>query len=260
MLRKKRQYRHRNGDDCVTSIFSDVSKIGTVLADSGTDDQILTFKGLRKNPNHYKENNLSGSYPLKKLLTMASIILFLCIAFLAPAFAHGSATFADCGGADKSIAFKDGSVKPDPVQYPGNLSMTVAMEVLKTLPASDFEMKLDLIKLDPRRMSVPCLDNIGSCTYDICEMIENHRSEFCPMFPNPTRLRMSNSLIFLMKDAPVAIPDFGEVFVKILEEINPLANIYLFIKTLSVIRQPTDSFLEEAVVGGWPKMMKFKAL
>ncbi|GBM56298.1 hypothetical protein AVEN_125054-1 [Araneus ventricosus] len=31
MLRKTRQYRHRNGDDCVTSIFSDASKIGTVL-------------------------------------------------------------------------------------------------------------------------------------------------------------------------------------------------------------------------------------
>ncbi|GBM50843.1 hypothetical protein AVEN_140946-1 [Araneus ventricosus] len=31
MLRKKRQYRHRNGDDCVTSIFSNASKIGTVL-------------------------------------------------------------------------------------------------------------------------------------------------------------------------------------------------------------------------------------
>ncbi|GBO33799.1 hypothetical protein AVEN_96285-1 [Araneus ventricosus] len=31
MLRGKRKYKHRNGDDCVTSIFSDASKIGTVL-------------------------------------------------------------------------------------------------------------------------------------------------------------------------------------------------------------------------------------
>ncbi|GBM93658.1 hypothetical protein AVEN_132442-1 [Araneus ventricosus] len=31
MLRKKRQCKHRKGDDCVTSIFSDASKIGTVL-------------------------------------------------------------------------------------------------------------------------------------------------------------------------------------------------------------------------------------
>ncbi|GBM23841.1 hypothetical protein AVEN_91168-1 [Araneus ventricosus] len=32
MLRKKRQYKHRNGDDCITSIFSNASKIGPVLA------------------------------------------------------------------------------------------------------------------------------------------------------------------------------------------------------------------------------------
>ncbi|GBN92912.1 hypothetical protein AVEN_15731-1 [Araneus ventricosus] len=31
MLRKKRQYKHRNSNDCITSIFSDASKIGTVL-------------------------------------------------------------------------------------------------------------------------------------------------------------------------------------------------------------------------------------
>ncbi|GBM74374.1 hypothetical protein AVEN_199255-1 [Araneus ventricosus] len=32
MLRKKRQYKNRNGDDCVTSIFSDASKISSFLA------------------------------------------------------------------------------------------------------------------------------------------------------------------------------------------------------------------------------------
>ncbi|GBN05016.1 hypothetical protein AVEN_164094-1 [Araneus ventricosus] len=40
-------------------------------------------------------------------------------------------------------------------------------------------------------------------------------------------------------------------------EINPLVNIYLFIKTLS--NPPTNRCLEETVVGDWPKMMKFKA-
>ncbi|GBM94838.1 hypothetical protein AVEN_85741-1 [Araneus ventricosus] len=34
MFRRKRQYKHRNGDDCVTSTFSDASKIGTVLIQS----------------------------------------------------------------------------------------------------------------------------------------------------------------------------------------------------------------------------------
>ncbi|GBO25618.1 hypothetical protein AVEN_206053-1 [Araneus ventricosus] len=46
MLREKRQYKHRNGDYCVTSILSDASKIGTVLV--GED-------GLRLN-SHQKLN------------------------------------------------------------------------------------------------------------------------------------------------------------------------------------------------------------
>ncbi|CAL1287327.1 unnamed protein product [Larinioides sclopetarius] len=149
---------------------------------------------------------------------MASIIFFLCIAFLAPAFAHGSATFTDCGGADKSVAFKDGSVKPDPIQYPGNLSMSVTMDVLKDLPASNFEMRLNLIKLDPRRMNVPCLESIGSCSYDVCGMIENHRSVFCPAFPNPDDCGCPMKVgTYNVKDALVAIPDFGQIFVKILQ-------------------------------------------
>ncbi|GBL96375.1 hypothetical protein AVEN_239108-1, partial [Araneus ventricosus] len=42
------------------------------------------------------------------------------------------------------------------------------------------------------------------------------------------------------------------------QEIDPLANIYLFIKTLSVIRQPTDTSRKRPSVY-WLKMMKFKA-
>ncbi|GFQ81154.1 hypothetical protein TNCT_18611, partial [Trichonephila clavata] len=36
------------------------------------------------------------------------------------------------------------------------------MVVVKDLPASNFEMKLNLVKLQPRRMDVPCIQNIGS--------------------------------------------------------------------------------------------------
>ncbi|GBM05320.1 hypothetical protein AVEN_46862-1 [Araneus ventricosus] len=50
MLRKKRQYRHRNGDDCVTSIFSDASKIGTVLVGTPSPDFRSTPKGGRLTP------------------------------------------------------------------------------------------------------------------------------------------------------------------------------------------------------------------
>ncbi|GBM99039.1 hypothetical protein AVEN_36253-1 [Araneus ventricosus] len=41
MFRRKLQYKHRNGDDCVTSTFSDASKIGTVLIQR---ESIVIFK------------------------------------------------------------------------------------------------------------------------------------------------------------------------------------------------------------------------
>ncbi|GBM16213.1 hypothetical protein AVEN_126468-1 [Araneus ventricosus] len=44
MLRKKRQYKHRNGDECVTAIFSDASKIGTVLLCTIYMSQITILK------------------------------------------------------------------------------------------------------------------------------------------------------------------------------------------------------------------------
>ncbi|KAF8785881.1 Ganglioside GM2 activator like protein [Argiope bruennichi] len=123
---------------------------------------------------------------------MISVTCFLCIGLLVPVYVHGTATFADCGGPDKSIDIKEGSVKPDPILYPGNVN--------------------------PRKMNVPCLDNIGSCSYDVCELIQNHRSEFCPMFKNPDECGCPMKAgYYSLKNAPVVLPDFGEIFVKILK-------------------------------------------
>ncbi|GIX97905.1 uncharacterized protein CEXT_389401 [Caerostris extrusa] len=152
-----------------------------------------------------------------RVAPMESVLCFLCVGLLI-GIAHGTATFSDCGGAEKSMTIIAGSVKPDPIQYPGNLSMTVAFNVTKDLPASNFQMALNLTKLNPRVMHVPCMEDIGSCTYDVCTMIQNHRSEFCPMFPNPDECGCPIKVgSYFMKDGFVAIPDFGQLFVKILQ-------------------------------------------
>ncbi|GBL90606.1 hypothetical protein AVEN_223690-1 [Araneus ventricosus] len=44
---KKRQYKHRNGDDCITLIFSDASKIGTVLVSNKRERLLLIAEHLR---------------------------------------------------------------------------------------------------------------------------------------------------------------------------------------------------------------------
>ncbi|GFT34834.1 uncharacterized protein NPIL_494211 [Nephila pilipes] len=149
---------------------------------------------------------------------MKSVFYLLCIGLLVPSLVNGGATFSDCGDANKKLVMKDGSVKPDPIHYPGNLTMNVSMVVLKDLPAANFQMKMSLMKLEPRRMKVPCLQDIGSCTYDVCDMIKNHKDTFCPMFPDPKDCgcpMKANS--YFMKNAFVPIPDFGEIFAKILQ-------------------------------------------
>ncbi|KAG8201349.1 hypothetical protein JTE90_016826 [Oedothorax gibbosus] len=131
---------------------------------------------------------------------------------------YAGATFADCGDANKRLTISTGTVKPDPIQYPGNISASVDLIVLKDLPADNFEMKLDLTKLQPRKMTVPCLQDIGSCTYDVCSIINNHKESFCPAFPDPTKCGCPmKAATYSLKNVGVAIPNFGEIFVNILK-------------------------------------------
>ena len=44
-------------------------------------------------------------------------------------------------------------------------------------------MKLDLKKIEPFPMTVPCLDGVGSCEYDICQIITDSGDSLCQHFP-----------------------------------------------------------------------------
>ena len=44
-------------------------------------------------------------------------------------------------------------------------------------------IKLVLEKVTPFPMTVPCLDGVGSCEYDICKIIENSADTLCTFFP-----------------------------------------------------------------------------
>ncbi|GFT26181.1 hypothetical protein NPIL_234011 [Nephila pilipes] len=55
-------------------------------------------------------------------------------------------------------------------------------------------------------------------SYDVCEMIKNHKDTFCPILsdPNECSCPMKTGSYF-MKNAFIVIPDFGEIFAKILQ-------------------------------------------
>ena len=59
--------------------------------------------------------------------------------------------------------------------------MNVMTTISEDLPA-DLVMKLDLKKLTPFEMTVPCLNGVGSCVYDLCEIISNTPS-LCDALP-----------------------------------------------------------------------------
>ena len=53
---------------------------------------------------------------------------------------------------------------------PGVTHMNTHTLMREDLP-SDLMIKLDLQKVDPFPMTVPCLEGVGSCEYDICKVM-----------------------------------------------------------------------------------------
>ncbi|GBN11760.1 hypothetical protein AVEN_272696-1 [Araneus ventricosus] len=88
--------------------------------------------------------------------------------------------------------------------------------------------------------------------------MESLKTSLSPLKKRVKRKALSKAEMALESNPELPISDIGDKGARITGEINPLANIYLFIKTLS--NPPTNRRLKEAVVGDWPKMMKFKAL
>lgn len=65
------------------------------------------------------------------------------------------------------------SLKPDPVTIPGDVQLSVAVSTTVPL-TSPTKLALKLQKeVLGLWIDVPCVDNIGSCSYDVCECLDN---------------------------------------------------------------------------------------
>ncbi|KAI1290381.1 hypothetical protein HDE_08055 [Halotydeus destructor] len=86
----------------------------------------------------------------------------------------------DCGVPGSLIRFKSASITPDPIPYPGQVMISSEMEVIKEIPKDNFFVKLNLEKTNPRKMKVPCMHGMGSCSYDICnQLLPKYNDIFC---------------------------------------------------------------------------------
>jgi len=81
-------------------------------------------------------------------------------------------SWTNCGNKDDPVQVKQLSVLPDPLPFPGNI--TLAVNVNNTIDLkSPIKVDLELYKHEVFIwIPIPCIDNVGSCTYDdICELL-----------------------------------------------------------------------------------------
>lgn len=149
---------------------------------------------------------------------MILIVSILCLTSVARA-----AETYDCGAADKWITLRSANILPDPVIYPGNVTLIAAFDLSHDLPDRDLMLSLKIEKQEPIRMTVPCLKGIGSCTYDICkDIVPYHQKEFCELGSCTCPCPAKN---YSTKGIPYALPTIGGTIFKEILEGNYVANM-----------------------------------
>merc|ERR1712107_736979 len=102
---------------------------------------------------------------------------------------------ANCEGHENDVVSVIGGNSPDEVCMPGTMKVDINTLIREDLPM-DTVFKLDLQKLEPFPMKVPCVNGIGSCPYDECPLKAN---------------------TWDMKGVDVPVPDMGPILGKVME-------------------------------------------
>lgn len=79
--------------------------------------------------------------------------------------------WTDCGNSSSIIVFKDAKVSPDPLRFPGDLSVSANVQIKKDI-AEHLSAKVELWKIiGIFKIRIPCVENVGSCDYDVCSFL-----------------------------------------------------------------------------------------
>ncbi|XP_030315078.1 ganglioside GM2 activator isoform X1 [Calypte anna] len=86
----------------------------------------------------------------------------------------GGFAWENCGDGRDPVVLKSLSVAPDPISIPGSLRISAAASSSKTV-ASPLKAVLVVEKaLGDLWIQLPCIDQLGSCTYnDVCVILDN---------------------------------------------------------------------------------------
>ncbi|CAF1191959.1 unnamed protein product [Adineta ricciae] len=79
-------------------------------------------------------------------------------------------SWQNCGPSSDPIQIKSLSVSPDPILVPGNLTLSLTVNVASTITNDTHAAVAMERKVGGVFVKVPCVDNFGSCTYeDLCK-------------------------------------------------------------------------------------------
>merc|ERR1712179_498433 len=81
-------------------------------------------------------------------------------------------TVKQCDGHDDDVMMIVDGNMPEDICMPGTITMD-----------SHVIIYMDIMKLTPFPMHIPCFDGIGSCEYEACPMIEAGTDSWCAHFP-----------------------------------------------------------------------------
>ncbi|XP_064610003.1 ganglioside GM2 activator-like [Liolophura sinensis] len=81
--------------------------------------------------------------------------------------------WSSCGGTTDLVVVGNITVAPDPIKLPGTITVSVAAKIKQDIP-DPIEAQLTIRKkLGILWITIPCIDNVGSCTYPgVCQMLE----------------------------------------------------------------------------------------
>uniref|UniRef100_UPI00398F3211 ganglioside GM2 activator-like n=1 Tax=Pristiophorus japonicus TaxID=55135 RepID=UPI00398F3211 len=87
---------------------------------------------------------------------------------------RGTFSWSNCGSEKEPAVLKALSIQPDPINIPGDLQASAAASTTVTLAAPlTVNMTLDK-EVAGLWVNIPCVDEIGSCTYnDVCQLLDD---------------------------------------------------------------------------------------